>query len=849
MARRIANIRMAIMGGTLSLLVLLGAGGATAWWVIQDGVEQRDLVDRTHAMIENLLETETTLIEAVTERNLVLSTGGAQTSDAMEMALERGKRNLDHLAEMMQSPAQRARLATFTEGFIQLGQRLRATIDAQESGAAQELMPLIREATRDRRALFRLSGEMTAEERRLLALRAAAVRETNGSVAWLFCGMLGFALLIGALGLWALYRHLHGSAERYATLAASERTAQAANAALAESQGKLQSILDHARDPILVVGEDNTISVVNQAAAEQFRLRAEEMIGQPVQMLVPAFGARSGEVLGMRPDGSSFPAEISIGQYVEQGHNASVCVLRDVTERRRLEQLKSEFVSTVSHELRTPLTSIRASLGLIAGGVAGEVSPEVRELLDIAYNNSERLVLLVNDILDMEKIESGRLEFRRERQPARRLLEQAVEANRAYGAQFGVSFALIPPTGPDADRPDADRPKADIDADAAVYADAGRIQQVLANLLSNAAKFSPRDGTVEASLAIDAGNITFRVRDHGKGIPAEFRDRIFQRFAQADSSDVRQKGGTGLGLSISKAIVEHHGGIVGFEDAEGGGTLFWFTLPRLAERLPLPAPLPATGKGRRRALIVEDDSDVALLLSRMLGQHGWDSEVARNAAEAFESLDRASFDAMTLDLMLPDEDGLSVFRRLRQRPDGRALPVIVVSAIADQGKVQLNGDAVGVVDWLDKPIDQLRLREALRQALRSSDRPARILHVEDDHDIVRVVSAVMGDEAQIIPARTLAEARATLAADANFALVIVDVGLPDGSGLDLLGELRHLPKPPPVLIFSASDYDAGTARQVAASLVKSRTENRELHETIRHLIEQLPRAGTAEAQP
>ena len=836
MARRNARIRLAILGGALSLLVLLGAGGATAWWVIQDGVEQRALVDRTHAMIENLLETETSLIEAVTERNLVLSTGGAQTSDAMEMALERGKRNLDQLDEMMQSPDQRVRLATFTQGFTQLGQRLRATLAAQERGQAQELMPLIREATRDRRALFRLSTEMTAEERRLLALRAAAAQETNGNVAWLFGGMLVVALLIGGLGLWALYRHLHGNAERYATLAASERQAQAANAALEESQGRLQSILDHARDPILVVEGDNTISVVNQAAAEQFRMTVEAMIGQPVQALVPAFGARSGEVLGMRPDGSSFPAEISIGQYVEQGRNASVCVLRDVTERRRLEQLKSEFVSTVSHELRTPLTSIRASLGLIAGGVAGEVSPEVRELLDIAYNNSERLVLLVNDILDMEKIESGRLEFRRERLPARRILEQAVEANRAYGAQFGVGFTLTPPEGPD--------------ADAAVYADAGRIQQVLANLLSNAAKFSPRDGVVEVSLAIDAGNITFHVRDHGKGIPAEFRDRIFQRFAQADSSDVRQKGGTGLGLSISKAIVEHHGGVVGFDDAEGGGTLFWFTLPRLAERLPMQSPMPAaTGKGRRRALIVEDDADVALLLSRMLGQHGWDSEVARNAAEAFESLDRASFDAMTLDLMLPDEDGLSVFRRLRQRPDGKALPVIVVSAIADQGKVQLNGDAVGVVDWLDKPIDQLRLREALRQALRTSDRPARILHVEDDHDIVRVVSAVMGDEAQIIPARTLAEARATLAADANFALVIVDVGLPDGSGLDLLGELRHLPKPPPVLIFSASDYDAGTARHVAASLVKSRTENRELHETIRHLIEQLPPGGGPEAQP
>ena len=834
MARSNPKIRLAVLGGTLSLLALLGLGGATGWWVLKDATEQRRLVDQTHGMIEKLLETEAALIEAVTERNLLLSNRGAFSRENMEQALARGGRNLNDISTVMRDVAQRERLHAFATRFQQLATQLRTTIDAMERGEPYELMPLFQEAGRERRDLLRSSGQMIEIERSLLAERAAVAVANARRVVWTFIGTLAFALIAGGLGLYALYRYLHGTAERYEVLQRSQRETQAANAALAENQRRLQSILDHARDPILVVNGSSTIVAANQAAADQFRLPASDMMGQPIQALVPAFGARSGEVLAMRPDGSSFPAEISVGSYVEQDGTSSVCVLRDVTERRRLEQLKSEFVSTVSHELRTPLTSIRASLGLITGGVAGEVSPEVKELLDIAYNNSERLVLLVNDILDMEKIESGRLEFRRERLPARRLLEQAVEANRAYGAQFGVSFNLTPLTGPD--------------AEAAVYADAGRIQQVLANLLSNAAKFSPRDGVVEVGLAVDAGNVTFRVRDHGKGIPPEFRDRIFQRFAQADSSDVRQKGGTGLGLSISKAIVEHHGGIVGFEDAEGGGTLFWFSLPRLVERVA--APIPArSGDGRRRALIVEDDADVALLLSRMLGQQGWDSEVARNAAEAFESLNRGAFDAMTLDLMLPDEDGLSLFRRLRQRPDGRSLPVIVVSAIADQGRAQLNGDAVGVMDWLDKPIDQLRLREALRRALHSADRPSRILHVEDDHDIIRVVAAVMGDEAQIVPARSLSEARSILAKDTEFGLVIIDVGLPDGSGLDLLGELRHLPKPPPVLIFSASDYDPGTARHVAASLVKSRTENRELHDTIRHLIEQLPPGTSTGAQP
>ncbi|MBO1073522.1 response regulator [Roseomonas marmotae] len=833
MASQNSGIRTATLAGAVVLLLMLISGVAAGWWVIRDGIHQRNIVNHTRSVIETLLEAETSLLESMALRNQALSSDDRRQEEAMNAALEHTRRLVASLGRLMQdNPVQARRAAALDEALGQFTIELRNSLLRYWRGEPQNLLMLLREAGAGRRRLMQMSTAMMAEERLLLAARLEDSDRTAGRLVWLFGALLAFGVISGGLCLLALDRHLRSGAERYAALERSQRQTEAANAALARSQQRLQSILDHARDPILLVDARGRIAAANTAAAEQFRLPATALVGRPIHAVVPAYGKRSGEVQGLRPDGSSFPAEISVGQYEDGDGTASVCVLRDVTERRRLEQLKSEFVSTVSHELRTPLTSIRASLGLVVGGVAGEVPEEVRELLEIAHNNSERLVLLVNDILDMEKIESGRLEFRRDRQSARRLLEQAVEANRAYGGQFGVTLGL------------------EAAEDAAVFADAARIQQVLANLLSNAAKFSPKGGAVDVALTADAGNVTFSVRDHGKGIPQEFRSRIFQRFAQADSSDVRQKGGTGLGLSISKAIIEHHGGSIGFEDAEGGGTRFWFTLPRLADplaRLPQ-SEVPALGQARRRALVVEDNADVALLLTRLLGQQGWDSEVARSADEAFESLDRTHFDALTLDLMLPGEDGLSLFRRLRQRADGRALPVIVISAVAEAGRAALNGDAVGVVDWLDKPIDQSRLRQALRQALHASDRPARILHVEDDQDILRIVSAVMGDEAEMLAARSLAEARAVLARDDAFALVIIDVGLPDGNGLDLLTELRQLPKPPPVLIFSASDYDAGTARHVTASLVKSRTENQELHETIRHLIENLPPAPHPESQ-
>ncbi|HEY2738114.1 MAG TPA: ATP-binding protein, partial [Thermoanaerobaculia bacterium] len=212
-------------------------------------------------------------------------------------------------------------------------------------------------------------------------------------------------------------------------------------------------------------------------------------------------------------------------------------VARDISEQRKVEQMKSDFISVVSHELRTPLTSIRGSLGLIAGGVVGELPEKVRPLIDIAAKNSERLVRLINDILDVEKIESGQMSFRLVPQEIMPLVEQAVESNRAYGEQFDVGLLIV-----------------EAAPGVRVRVDADRMQQVLANLLSNAAKFSPRGGTVEVRVKRRThGGVRLSVTDHGKGMPPEFEERVFEKFAQADASSTRQKGGTGLGLSISRA--------------------------------------------------------------------------------------------------------------------------------------------------------------------------------------------------------------------------------------------------------------------------------------------------------
>jgi signal transduction histidine kinase len=238
----------------------------------------------------------------------------------------------------------------------------------------------------------------------------------------------------------------------------------------------------------------------------------------------------------------------------------------DITERKRVEQLKTEFVSTVSHELRTPLTSIGGALGLVCGGALGEMPAGAREMLDIAYKNSQRLTHLINDLLDMEKLAAGKMRFDLREQELMPLLEQTLEGTRAYAQQYRVGLEL-------AERADGVR----------VKVDAGRLQQVLSNYLSNAVKFSPAGEPVRVRAqvggAVGAGWVRVEVQDRGAGVPQEFRERIFQKFSQADASDTRQKGGTGLGLAISKELMERMHGRVGFESPPGAGACFWFELP------------------------------------------------------------------------------------------------------------------------------------------------------------------------------------------------------------------------------------------------------------------------------
>jgi len=245
--------------------------------------------------------------------------------------------------------------------------------------------------------------------------------------------------------------------------------------------------------------------------------------------------------------------------------------IEDISERKEGERIKREFIATVSHELRTPLTSIRGALGLIDAGALGDLPEKAQGMIKIAYQNSERLARIINDILDIEKIDAGKLEVQLESVPLTAFLAQAAVVNQPYGAKHAVRFVI-----------DAQL------ADACVIADPHRLMQVMANLLSNAVKFSPPGAEVSIRAIERRARVRIEVQDRGTGIPEAFRGRVFEKFAQADSSTSRRFAGTGLGLSITRELVKAMNGTIGFETITGEGTTFHFELPRAAEVLQLP---------------------------------------------------------------------------------------------------------------------------------------------------------------------------------------------------------------------------------------------------------------------
>ena len=442
--------------------------------------------------------------------------------------------------------------------------------------------------------------------------------------------------------------------------------------ALYASERLARSIIDNMIGGLIITDPRGVIVSLNPAAEKIFGWRQEELAGRSLAALMPssqktdaaaflrtAYGKAIGRVTeweGRRKNGEVFPFELSLFEFdTPEGKHLGGNV-RDITERREVERLKREFVSTVSHELRTPLTSIRGSLGLLRSGAVGDLPPEAGDLVAVAERNVIRLIGLINDILDLERLEDGRIELHLASVPAGGAVTRAVEAVHAFAGEQGILLE----SGP---------------SDADVRADGDRLVQVLVNLLSNAVKFSPRGSKVSVTVTAVGDMAEFRVADRGRGIPPALRIAIFERYRQVEAGDTREKGGAGLGLAICKAIVEQHGGTIGVESEEGRGSTFWFRVPiAVSPRISVSS---LTTQAPKLALLVDDDVELLTVLARQLTGKGITVRTAGSVREALDALHEVRPDILVLDLGLPDGDGQKVIEALRREPTLARLPLLV----------------------------------------------------------------------------------------------------------------------------------------------------------------------------
>ncbi len=351
---------------------------------------------------------------------------------------------------------------------------------------------------------------------------------------------------------------------------------------LRDRQACLHALFNIGINAIVNVSVAGKVWAFNPAAEKLFGYRIDEVIGQDVGCLMPPDGrdrlerfiryqvtasdANAGgnlsEAVCRRKDGTEFPVELEINRFEYAGKMAFSGVLRDITERKTMERLKNEFISTVSHELRRPLTSISGALQLMDAGVVGDIPAAAKRMVSIAHDNSQRLIRLVNDILDIEKMEAGLMPFELAPHQTAALVERAIAGAAAFAGGQGVRLRLDAPAG-----------------EASVLVDADRFIQLVTNLLSNAVKFSPEGGIVTVTVARAATGIRISVADCGPGIPEAFQARLFEKFAQADNTDSRRRAGTGLGLAIVKNIVERMNGAISFDTTPDKGTVFHVDLP------------------------------------------------------------------------------------------------------------------------------------------------------------------------------------------------------------------------------------------------------------------------------
>ena len=619
-----------------------------------------------------------------------------------------------------------------------------------------------------------------------------------------------------------------------------EATVQERTRDLSALARRSDAILHAVGDGLYGIDADGLITFVNPAAQVLLGRSDDELVGRhghgtihhrrldgsanpwtdcPVHRAVTTGETVTSEEEYVLPDDSHLAIELTASAVVEDGViTGAVVAFRDIRKRREVDRMKDEFISVVSHELRTPLTSIRGSLGLVSSGKLGTLEPKAARMLAVAAESTDRLTRLINDILDIERIESGTMPMERESIDVRELIGSAVRELQPAAQAAGVDLVWHAEEG-------------------YVNADSDRIVQTITNLVSNAVKFSATGDAVVVRTVCVGDEVVVSITDQGRGIPADNLESIFGRFQQVDSSDARQKGGTGLGLAISKGIVEGHGGRIWVESTPGVGSVFHFALPALARGRSL-----TESRGAPAVLVCDDDPDMLAVVEGILGTAGFRTVTCSGGTEAFRIAVKQRPAVILLDLNMPLPDGRDAFRNLLLHPATSDVPVIVLSSVPPEEEPAIAARAAG---WLTKPVEAAVMVRMVSAAVRRRPQPV-VLVVEDDEPLVDVLAATLERRGFVVASAGTATDAVNLSKRLLPDVLLLDLTLLEGDGFEIVAALRADPRLAvlPLIVYTGRDLDAAAREQLTLGqtvfLTKTRVGPYEVEERVAELLADMP---------
>jgi len=593
-------------------------------------------------------------------------------------------------------------------------------------------------------------------------------------------------------------------------------------------RSEIRAIIDTSVDAIALVSPQGKFLDVDTQFSEFFAIQKEQIEGRNWSEMTPLVGRifeNPHEVLELlantAPDNEMEFQAIVVQRWPqareieltsrpvinENGrHLGRLYIFRDVTHEREVDRMKTQFVSMVSHELRTPLTSIKGFTEMILDEDAGEINDEQREFLGIVEANADRLIALVNDLLDISRIESGRVELKLEEADINEMMSIVVATMEHLIEEKSQTLEVIVAQ---------DLPQVELDR--------GRIIQVLTNLVSNAYKYTQEGGHIRLSAELSGRFVRFAVTDNGFGISEKDQKKLFTRFFRVDSALTREIGGTGLGLNIVKTIIEMHGGDVIVDSKLGAGSTFAFTLPFVPDGYDREQSPSAESVDKaqispqgRTVLVIEDEANIALLIRTHLEKAGYTVEAAASGEEALSRLQGSERkpDLITLDIKLPGMNGFEFAGILADDTRTADIPVLVISIYGDDPR----GTQLGLVHRLAKPIDRNQLLNTVATMLGPEEAGGRILIIEDDRQPQETLHAALTQEGFEVLQATDGGSGLVLAREEQPGLILLGLRLPDMDGAAVLQALKQAAETAaiPVIVASSEGYQVSERARALA---------------------------------